>query len=92
MIDMNEAVTYVYAVVSTCAAEESSTGVPSGLLYAALMERVSLDDFQKVVSMCVHGGFVSRGAMHCLVITDKGRTLAAGIEAELAKAKAKKVG
>ncbi len=65
--------------IVTALAEVGSA--PEGHMYAGLMHRYSLDDFYMLMGLLAQGGFVERGSMHVTSITQKGRSLAAQIEA-----------
>lgn len=67
------------AVILTTVAE-TPDGAPEGVMYAALMNRVELADFQSLLSIAQQVGLITR-ARHVVTITARGLALAAKLEA-----------
>jgi hypothetical protein len=53
-------------------------GAPAGTLYAALLDKMSLDQFNQLISLLVSVGAIRAQGQHCYVATDKGRSLVRG--------------
>jgi len=51
-------------------------GSPAGVLYTALMSRVSLAEFETLMSIMVDGGLAGRAPSHMVTLTAKGRDMA----------------
>lgn len=61
---------------------ESSHGVPSGHIYAALMTTgISLDSYQAILEIAQKGGLVVVEKSHLVTITPKGLDIVAKIKA-----------
>lgn len=76
----------VYVVLAALAEGEAGiyNGVPNGHLYAAIMDKVSLDEWNKVLGVVKRVGWVTETG-HLLKITDKGKASLAKMEAVLAE-------
>jgi hypothetical protein len=74
----NEANAYLAAILETIA--ELPNGAPSGHLYAALMGRLELTDYQALVGIAKDAGLVQERG-HLLTMTPKGREMVAKITA-----------
>ena len=56
-------------------------GTPSGPMYATLMGKVSLDEYQTAIRLLAGAGFVVADDSHLVTITEKGRAIAARLVA-----------
>jgi hypothetical protein len=79
MISRKEASVFL-AVILTTVAKSGNCEVPSGHLYAALMGRLSLDDYQGLIDIASNVGLVTVQS-HVVTITSKGREIAEKINA-----------
>lgn len=71
-MDRKQANVYLATILTTVG--DIPEGTPSGPLYAALMGRMSLDDYQMLIGMCKGGNLLTE-AGHVLKLTDKGKAL-----------------
>jgi hypothetical protein len=74
----NEANVFLAVILGTVG--ETSGGVPSGHLYAALMGRMGLDDYENLIGLAKQAGLVVEARSHLLTLTPKGRDMVATIE------------
>jgi len=72
-MDKQTVVAYMVAILETL---KECNGAPSGHLYAALMGRLSLHEFEVIVSLTKSMGYVSEKG-HFLSLTDEGMRLLA---------------
>lgn len=77
----NEANVILAAIITTIAA--TPEGAPEGVMYAALTGRCDLSDFRTLLGICQQTGLVREASKHLFVATDKGREMAARIEAHV---------
>lgn len=61
---------YLCAILETVA--EVPTGTPSGIMYAALMDKLSLDDYQGLLDIARDCGLVKVDRSHLVTLTPKG--------------------
>jgi hypothetical protein len=77
----NEANKLLAIILETVAeASDHALGAPEGVMYAAMMNHVSLEDFNGLVTICTTTGLI-RNNNHELTITAKGRAIVAKIVA-----------
>jgi hypothetical protein len=79
----NQANKILCVILTTIAA--SPDGAPSGVMYAGLAGEVELADFNELLGICVSTGLVREASRHLYVATDKGRAMAAKVEAFAAR-------
>ncbi len=79
---MNPSLVRLFAIVATSLADLGEA--PSGLLYACLGNEGSFNDYQIVETTLLRGEFATKNG-YMLTITEKGRKLAAELDAALAK-------
>jgi hypothetical protein len=82
MMNRNEANLYLAAILETVA--ESAHGAPSGHMYAALMGKMSLDDYSALLDIASEVGLVKVAPSHLVTITPKGADMVAKIKAHRA--------
>ena len=73
------------AILSTVAA--SPEGAPAGILYAAMVGKATLAEYQALEGIAVAKGLVTKDG-HLLTITEAGKAIAAKIDAAYAKGSA----
>lgn len=71
------------SVILETVADMGAEGAPSGVMYAAMQSRVSLQEYQSVLGIALQGGLVEQTA-HLVTITEKGRAIVAKIAAHRA--------
>lgn len=81
-MDRSEANACLCAILETL--HEIPEGVPSGHMYAALMGRTSLEEYEALLEIAKRGGLVDVKS-HLVTITSKGRDMVAKIQAHVAK-------
>ena len=81
----NERMILFCAILTTLAdlAEHNHSEVPQGHLYAGLLNRCTLSEFQFVVALMLTSGLATI-YMDCLAITPRGRECATKIDAQVA--------
>jgi hypothetical protein len=77
----NEANVILAAILETVAEVNDA---PSGHMYAALMGKVSLDDYNELLGIARNVGLVTVSPAHLVSITDKGRQMVEKIKAHRA--------
>ena len=83
-MNRKQANVYLATILTTVAEAKDSMlgGIPSGHLYAALMGRMSLEEFNMLIGICKEGGLLI-DAHHLLTLTPKGQEMAKKIETTL---------
>ena len=78
-MDKRTANVLVAAILETVAEVEG--GCPSGHMYAAMVGKVELADFEALLGICKSVGLVNVAPSHLVTITPKGREAVAKIKA-----------
>lgn len=74
----NEANTFLAIILQTVA--ESPDGAPLGVMYAAMVGHISLEDFGALMLLCADMGLV-HSRNHVATLTAKGRDMVGKIDA-----------
>jgi hypothetical protein len=81
IMDPKELARIVAIIVETIAVDE----IPSGILYAGLMNNLSLDGYHRVMAALYKDGIAEELPGHVIRATEKGKNLAAELTAIRAK-------
>ena len=73
------------AMISIVSTMRGEGAVPIGPLYLAVMDRLSLHEFQALIRLMVSAGLAEHRPTHCIELTPAGLALAAQIDDKLAK-------
>lgn len=73
---MNKSQAIALSILETLAEKTDGTGIPSGHMYAVLMDLVGLDQFQRILAGLEHVGLVNVSG-HYVTATPKARAMLA---------------
>jgi hypothetical protein len=69
-----------YLCVILEALSEAPQGIPSGHLYAGMMNVLTLDAYEALISIAADSGFLNVARSHLVTLTQKGQELATKIK------------
>jgi len=80
-MDRKQANVYLATILTTIA-DMGQEGAVSGHLYAGLMGRMNLDEYNMLIGLCKGGSLLTESS-HVLKLTDKGREMVKRIQETL---------